>query len=141
MDRRGFLGSSALAAFGGMVGLGSGSGVGPISVALAQGTGVKPPTEHTKAANRRVLDALPFNDRRDFDDARRGFIAGLPEGVIRTADGRVVFTAANFQVPMDAPAPDTMNPSLWRVAQLTASPASSGSSIGCTRSAASTSPT
>lgn len=89
-----------------------------ISAALAQTTGVKPPTDFAETTNRRVLDSLPFSGRQDSEDTARGFIAGLPDGVIRAPDGRVAFTAREFQVSADAPPPNTMNPSLWRVAQL-----------------------
>ena len=41
----------------------------------------------TRALNRAVLDALPFADTRDFDDARRGFIGSLPEVEIKTTPG------------------------------------------------------
>src|SRR5215212_9750588 len=83
----------------------------PISPAFAQTTGSKRPTEYTLAANKKVLQALPFSDRTDFELAQRGFIAGLPEGVIKNADGKVVFDAKKFSLPLDAPPPDTMNPS------------------------------
>ncbi len=119
MKRRDFLTGSAVTAFGGMVGTGfDPSSLSPISPAWAQMPGVKPPTEHTKAANTKVLDSLPFGDRRDFDNARKGFIAGLPDGVIKNTQGKVVFEAKNVEVPIAAAAPDSMNPSLWRVFQL-----------------------
>jgi alkyl sulfatase BDS1-like metallo-beta-lactamase superfamily hydrolase len=38
----------------------------------AQSAAAKPPSEFTRAANRRVPQVLPFNDRSDFDDAQRG---------------------------------------------------------------------
>jgi len=78
----------------------------------------KPPSEFTKAANKRVLETLPFRDRADFEYAQRGFIAGLPGNAIKDAQGKVVLDLQALQVPVDEPAPDTMNPSLWRVAQL-----------------------
>jgi alkyl sulfatase BDS1-like metallo-beta-lactamase superfamily hydrolase len=78
----------------------------------------KPPSEFTKAANKRVLETLPFNDRTDFEYAQRGFIAGLPDNVIKDTQGKVVMDLKPLQVPADVPAPDTMNPSLWRVSQL-----------------------
>ena len=34
--------------------------------------------------------AYPFDDKRDFDDAGRGFIAALSPGVVRNAAGKVV---------------------------------------------------
>lgn len=78
----------------------------------------KPPSDFTKAANRRVLDALPFNDRTDFEDAQRGFIAGVPDNAVKDANGKVLFDLKTVQVPTSGPAPDTMNPSLWRISQL-----------------------
>src|SRR4029453_6795864 len=44
----------------------------------------------TRELNRAVLDALPFADTRDFDDARRGFVGSLPEVEIKNDAGRVV---------------------------------------------------
>src|ERR1700752_2793608 len=76
----------------------------------------KPPSEFTKAANKRVLQSLPFDDRTDFEYAQRGFIAGLPGNAIKDAQGKVVLDLKTLQVPADAPTPDTINPSLWRVA-------------------------
>jgi alkyl sulfatase BDS1-like metallo-beta-lactamase superfamily hydrolase len=35
-------------------------------------------SETTKAANAAMLKALPFDDQSTFEDARRGFIAPLP---------------------------------------------------------------
>ena len=72
----------------------------------------------TAALNRAVLDALPFADQQDFDDARRGAIAALPEVEIRNAAGRVVWSLRDYAFLRDAEAPPTVNPSLWRQAQL-----------------------
>lgn len=78
----------------------------------------KPPSEFTRTANRRLLETLPFNDRTDFEDAQRGFIAGLPDDTLKDASGKVVFDLKPLRVPTSEPAPDTMNPSLWRISQL-----------------------
>ncbi|MGL9620955.1 alkyl sulfatase dimerization domain-containing protein [Bradyrhizobium sp. U531] len=72
----------------------------------------------TKAANRRVLETLPFNDRTDFEDAQRGFIAGVPGNALKDEQGKVTFDLKTVQVPTEGPAPDVMNPSLWRISQL-----------------------
>jgi alkyl sulfatase BDS1-like metallo-beta-lactamase superfamily hydrolase len=53
----------------------------------------KPATAPTAAANQAVLRELPFHDTSDFDDARRGHIAPLPEGVVRGAGGKLVWTS------------------------------------------------
>jgi alkyl sulfatase BDS1-like metallo-beta-lactamase superfamily hydrolase len=75
------------------------------------------PTVH--AANAALLDALPFGDRQDLDDATRGLIGRLEPCVIRAADGRVVWDNDSYGF-LDGPAPDTANPSLWRQSQLNA---------------------
>jgi alkyl sulfatase BDS1-like metallo-beta-lactamase superfamily hydrolase len=83
------------------------------------GAAPKPAAPATRTANEAVANALPFHDRRDFENARRGLIAPLPESVIRRADGRTVWDIGGYGFAAnDAPAPDTVNPSLWRQLQL-----------------------
>ena len=74
----------------------------------------------TRAVNGALLASLPFEDRRDFEEAARGLIAPLPDdGVITAADGRPVWDLSAFSfIEPDAAAPDTVNPSLWRQSQL-----------------------
>ena len=74
-------------------------------------------TEHTAAVNRAVTMTLPMHDRRDFDDARRGFVTSLDEVIVRGTDGRVVWDLDAYG-SFDGDAPDTVHPSLWRQAQL-----------------------
>jgi alkyl sulfatase BDS1-like metallo-beta-lactamase superfamily hydrolase len=83
-----------------------------------EGSGPKDASPVTQARNRAVLDALPFADTQDFDDARRGFVATLPEVVIRNDQGRVVWSLADYAFLAHAQAPPTVNPSLWRQARL-----------------------
>jgi alkyl sulfatase BDS1-like metallo-beta-lactamase superfamily hydrolase len=79
----------------------------------------RPAEPATVDANRQLLGALPFADRRDFDDARRGFVGTLTDGEIRAADGRVVYSMKPYAfIDKPGPAPDSVNPSLWRQAQL-----------------------
>jgi len=61
-----------------------------------------------------------FADRTDFDNAERGLVARLEPGVIRAADGRVVFDIDEFGRVLQGAPPDTVHPSLWRQGQLTA---------------------
>ena len=61
-----------------------------------------------------------LTDRTDFDNANRGLIARLEPGVIKAADGRVVYDADVFARTMEGDCPDTVHPSLWRQSQLTA---------------------
>ena len=61
-----------------------------------------------------------FADRTDFENANRGLIARLEPGVIKAADGRVVYDADAFTRATTGDCPDTVHPSLWRQSQLTA---------------------
>lgn len=81
----------------------------------------KPATEHTRRANAAVAEALPLADRTSFDDARRGFIATLdPMTIEGDAEGAPpAFDLARLGF-LAGDAPDTVNPSLWRMAQLNA---------------------
>ncbi|MBL8544727.1 MAG: MBL fold metallo-hydrolase [Hyphomonadaceae bacterium] len=71
----------------------------------------------TRAANAEMARTLPWSDREDEDFANRGFVAAWDQPQIRAADGHVVwdFTAYNF---LQGEAPESVNPSLWRHAQL-----------------------
>jgi alkyl sulfatase BDS1-like metallo-beta-lactamase superfamily hydrolase len=80
----------------------------------------KDASEFTKKLNEALLGELPFDYSKDFEDAARGLIAPLNDGGRATAeDGRVVYDAGVLDFVVEgAPAPDTINPSLWRNAQL-----------------------
>ncbi|HTZ01259.1 MAG TPA: twin-arginine translocation signal domain-containing protein, partial [Xanthobacteraceae bacterium] len=111
MERRRFLAGSALAAAGAALGA---DALPPFTAArAASGPQPKPPTQFTIDANKKYL-ALPFDNRADFIDAEKGFIAGLPDGVI-VHDGKVVFNANLFAIDDKAEPPATVNPSLWRI--------------------------
>jgi alkyl sulfatase BDS1-like metallo-beta-lactamase superfamily hydrolase len=75
----------------------------------AQSQDTKPAEPIVAAANQAVQSRLPFGDRQDFEDATRGFIATTPD--TSDPDG-YAFLAHE--------APPTVNPSLWRQAQLNA---------------------
>lgn len=85
----------------------------------ADDTMPKDATEHTRAANRAARDTLPLNDRRDYEDAARGFVGAPADPLIRRADGVPVLdlTSHDFVDASDE-APDTVHPSLWRHAQV-----------------------
>ena len=78
----------------------------------------KDATPTTEAQNRAVLEALPFDDTQDFEDARRGFLGSLPDVEIRNDKGRVVWSLKEYAFLGDEQAPPTVNPSLWRQARL-----------------------
>src|SRR6266436_3757460 len=80
-----------------------------IIVDPAQSQQTKPAEPNVAAANRAVQSQLPFSDRQDFEDATRGFIATTPDP---GNPDRWAF--------LEHEAPPTVNPSLWRQAQLNA---------------------
>jgi alkyl sulfatase BDS1-like metallo-beta-lactamase superfamily hydrolase len=57
------------------------------------------------------------DDRKDFDFASRGFIATRADPVIQGPGGRVAFDLSSYDF-LDASAPDSANPSLWRQAKI-----------------------
>ncbi|WP_228539814.1 alkyl/aryl-sulfatase [Nocardia sp. XZ_19_385] len=61
---------------------------------------------------------MPFGDTADFADADRGFIAALEPGVVRTAEGKVVWDNDSYNF-LHGTCPASANPSLWRQSQLT----------------------
>ena len=82
----------------------------------SQSTEPKAATTHTAAANSSV--SVPSDDR-DFERARRGLVARLSDTKLRDSKGRVVSDAGAYSF-LSSAAPDTVNPSLWRQAQLNA---------------------
>ncbi|WP_327709850.1 MBL fold metallo-hydrolase [Streptomyces sp. NBC_00464] len=75
-------------------------------------------SEFTAEVNREAVARYAMADRADFADVDRGFLAGFPEKLYSEEgdllrDGRML-----DYVTDDAPAPDSVNPSLWRQSQL-----------------------
>ena len=58
-----------------------------------------------------------FNDRTDFENADRGFVASIEPMTVRDAGGRQVWDMDGWAF-LEGPCPDTANPSLWRQGQL-----------------------
>ncbi|MCX4986599.1 alkyl/aryl-sulfatase [Streptomyces sp. NBC_00572] len=66
------------------------------------------------------MSTLPsFEDTTDFENADRGFISALVPGVVKAADGRVVYDNDTYAF-LKGDCPDTAHPSLWRQGQLCA---------------------
>jgi alkyl sulfatase BDS1-like metallo-beta-lactamase superfamily hydrolase len=65
-----------------------------------------------------TLEALPFSDTRDFDDAARGFLGTLEHARIASAQGRVVWSLETYGFLAEEKAPPTVDPSLWRQSRL-----------------------
>jgi alkyl sulfatase BDS1-like metallo-beta-lactamase superfamily hydrolase len=82
-------------------------------------TDTQPAEPSIAEANRAVLAKFPFDDNRDQDDARRGYLGTAEESGIRDADGRVVWDTAAYDFLAQG-CPETANPSLWRQGRLSA---------------------
>jgi alkyl sulfatase BDS1-like metallo-beta-lactamase superfamily hydrolase len=100
----------------------------------------KEASEHTRRLHGAALAELPFEDSEDFEDAQRGLIAAEPSLVLRDEKGRAVWDMDAYRFladeghasepgegGVDRPwedrgegAPETVHPSLWRLARLNA---------------------
>jgi alkyl sulfatase BDS1-like metallo-beta-lactamase superfamily hydrolase len=90
----------------------------PFGAAQAQ---PKPAEPTTARANAGVAASLPLGDRQSFDDARRGFVAALPDAFVAgPTPERPAWSMKPYAFLAKDQAPDTVNPSLWRQAQLNA---------------------
>jgi alkyl sulfatase BDS1-like metallo-beta-lactamase superfamily hydrolase len=78
----------------------------------------KQATASVAALQTAMLNALPFSDTADFDDASRGFLGTLENAAITNAQGRVVWSLEAYGFLSEEKAPATVNPSLWRQSRL-----------------------
>jgi alkyl sulfatase BDS1-like metallo-beta-lactamase superfamily hydrolase len=77
------------------------------------------PSPQTIASNAAVLKQLPFSDRTDFESISKGLIAPF-KGQIKDASGKVIWDVQAYDFLAKDQAPESVNPSLWRLAQLNA---------------------
>jgi alkyl sulfatase BDS1-like metallo-beta-lactamase superfamily hydrolase len=91
---------------------------GVVAAHPAAGQEPKPAEPAVSAANHAVLSQLPFANRDDYQDAARGFIATIPEALVTGSSGNVVWSQKDYDFLDNDQTPDTINPSLWRQAQL-----------------------
>ncbi|MES2127088.1 MAG: alkyl sulfatase dimerization domain-containing protein [Pseudomonadota bacterium] len=76
-------------------------------------TASQPATSHTAAANAAFGATLPLSNKDDMEAAMRGFIADLPNAIIKDGANNQVWDANRFDFIKGA-APASVNPSLWR---------------------------
>lgn len=75
-------------------------------------------SEYVRKVHDHARATLPFADKRDFDDANRGFIAKLDPGIVKNENGEVVWNNDSYDFLDTDQSPDTVHPSLWRVSRL-----------------------
>ena len=79
----------------------------------------KDATAATQQANNALFNQLPFSDNTDFTNAHKGFIAPLPQEIIKGEQGNTVWDPQQYAFIKEGDkAPDSVNPSLWRQSQL-----------------------
>lgn len=99
--------------------LATGAALASAMAAAGFAVAADPPTAYTVKAQAEVLKADPFQDRQDFDFASRGFLGARADPLIKGAAGQTVWDLSAFDF-LKGDAPATVNPSLWRQAELLA---------------------
>ncbi|MDH3305010.1 MAG: MBL fold metallo-hydrolase [Gammaproteobacteria bacterium] len=82
------------------------------------GGAINPPSEFTVAHQRSLRQSLPFDDRRDFDEQRRGFIAAPGYRQIVDEAGELVWDIGRYDFLLSGEDLDSIHPSLQRQATL-----------------------
>ncbi len=80
----------------------------------------KPPEPSTLKANADMAKTLPFANRQDFEDAMRGFVGTVSDALVPGAGPRPAWSMKPYDFLKTGEVADTVNPSLWRQAQLDA---------------------
>lgn len=78
----------------------------------------KGPSDATRAAQAAERTSLPFNDTRDLDEAKRGFIAAPAYRQIMADAGHVAWDIGAYDFLLDGEQFDSIHPSLQRQATL-----------------------
>lgn len=107
MNRRGFVAAAA----------GAAAATVPLNAQASEASPGRPATG-TPSPTR--TGDLPYEDRTDFADADRGFVAAYTGGPITTPSGSTAWDpdAHRFLADATEAAPTTVDPSLWRQARL-----------------------
>jgi len=78
----------------------------------------QPPSRFTIEQQQALRKSLPFEDRRDYEESRRGFVAAPPYRQIKGETGNVVWNMAQYDFLLAATDFDSIHPSLQRQAVL-----------------------
>ncbi len=77
-----------------------------------------PVSEHTRAHQDALRESLPFEDQRDFEEHKRGFIAEPPYRKIYDENGNVAWDMEQYDFLLTGEQFDSIHPSLQRQATL-----------------------
>ena len=78
----------------------------------------KPPSEHTLKVIREARERMPFDDTRDFDEARKNFIAPLKAKVIAADAGHTAWDIQRYEFLAEDREFDSVHPSTKRQGHL-----------------------
>ncbi|MFO0929010.1 MAG: alkyl sulfatase dimerization domain-containing protein [Gemmataceae bacterium] len=78
----------------------------------------KAPSKFTIEVLKKARTQLPFADKRDFEEQKKGLIAPMPELQIKGAAGNVAWDMKQFQFLDQKEEFDSIHPSLHRIGQL-----------------------
>ena len=78
----------------------------------------KPPSEHTLEDIRKARETMPFADKRDFEEAEKGFIAPLNSMTVMADAGHVVWDIERYEFLREGRDFDSIHPSLQRQSTL-----------------------
>ncbi len=78
----------------------------------------KPPSESTRALQAALRESLPFEDDRDFEEQRKGFVAVPDFDQIIAPDGHVAWDMGQYEFLLEGRDFDSIHPSLQRQAIL-----------------------
>ncbi|NOR35778.1 MAG: MBL fold metallo-hydrolase, partial [Woeseiaceae bacterium] len=74
----------------------------------------KPPSEHTLKVLNEARESMPFDDTRDFDEAKKGFIAPLNSLIIEADAGHVAWDIERYEFLSAEEGWPSIHPSLQR---------------------------
>jgi alkyl sulfatase BDS1-like metallo-beta-lactamase superfamily hydrolase len=78
----------------------------------------KPPSSFTVDAQNALRKSMPFDDKLDFEEAKRGFIAAPPFKQIMAEGGHVAWDIGRYDFLLQGKDFDSIHPSLQRIAIL-----------------------
>lgn len=78
----------------------------------------KLPSEHTLKVIKKARETMPFADKKDFEEAEKGFIAPLDSMVIKADAGHVAWDIERYEFFNEGRDFDSIHPSLQRVSTL-----------------------
>ncbi len=78
----------------------------------------KMPSKYTVELQKKLKQTLPFEDKRDFEEQKKGFIAAPPYKQIKAEAGHVAWDMASYEFLLQGKDFDSIRPSLQRQAIL-----------------------